>query len=98
MYLEIISDSTINRTLRTAAFTDVNNMTIESCIAFCTPNGYQYAGLEFSRVGTLISYNVNLTAFSVSLSNRNAVCSWSSFDWIYLVRSEEHTSELQSLV
>ncbi|KIM38445.1 hypothetical protein M413DRAFT_30263 [Hebeloma cylindrosporum] len=43
------TDSPANRTLRTAAFTDVNNMTIESCIAFCTPGGYQYAGVEFSR-------------------------------------------------
>jgi len=52
------SDSTANRTLRTAAFTDVNNMTIESCIAFCTPNGYQYAGLEFSRVRTSLAFLV----------------------------------------
>ncbi|KAF8961440.1 WSC domain-containing protein [Flammula alnicola] len=43
------TDSAASRTLKTASFTDVNNMTIESCIAFCTPNGYQFAGVEFSR-------------------------------------------------
>ncbi|KJA23963.1 hypothetical protein HYPSUDRAFT_201077 [Hypholoma sublateritium FD-334 SS-4] len=43
------SDSTSSRTLQTAAFTDVTGMTIESCIAFCTPSAYQYAGVEFSR-------------------------------------------------
>ncbi|KAH9485989.1 WSC domain-containing protein [Psilocybe cubensis] len=43
------SDSTDARTLRTAAFTDVTGMTIESCLAFCVPAGYKYAGVEFSR-------------------------------------------------
>jgi hypothetical protein len=52
---QFLTDSTASRTLRTAAYTDVNNMTIESCIAFCTPNGYQYAGLEFSRASHLSS-------------------------------------------
>ncbi|KAF8961438.1 WSC domain-containing protein [Flammula alnicola] len=43
------TDSTASRTLKTASYTDVNNMTIESCLAFCTPNGYQFAGVEYSR-------------------------------------------------
>ncbi|KAF9477666.1 WSC-domain-containing protein [Pholiota conissans] len=43
------SDTPASRTLKIAAFTDITNMTIESCIAFCTPNVYQYAGVEFSR-------------------------------------------------
>lgn len=44
------SDIPSARTLRVASFTNVNNMTIESCLAFCTPAGYNFAGLEFSRV------------------------------------------------
>ncbi|KAF8878018.1 WSC domain-containing protein [Gymnopilus junonius] len=43
------SDSTASRTLRVASYTDVTGMTIESCLAFCTPAGYKYAGVEFSR-------------------------------------------------
>ncbi|PPQ90243.1 hypothetical protein CVT25_013002 [Psilocybe cyanescens] len=43
------SDTSAARTLRIAAYTDVADMTIESCIAFCTPAGYKYAGVEFSR-------------------------------------------------
>ena len=46
----VLRDISSNRTLRTAAFTDLNDMTIESCTAFCTPAGYQYAGVEFGRV------------------------------------------------
>lgn len=44
------SDVSSSRTLRTTAFTDLNDMTIEACIAFCTPAGYQYAGVEYGRV------------------------------------------------
>ncbi|KAH9478079.1 WSC domain-containing protein [Psilocybe cubensis] len=43
------SDTSSARTLRVAAYTDVTGMTIESCIAFCTPAGYKYAGVEFAR-------------------------------------------------
>ncbi|KAH9479037.1 WSC domain-containing protein [Psilocybe cubensis] len=43
------SDSTSSRTLRVASFTDITGMTVESCIAFCTPAGYNFAGLEFAR-------------------------------------------------
>ncbi|PPQ71708.1 hypothetical protein CVT26_007625 [Gymnopilus dilepis] len=61
------SDSPDARTLRTAAFTDVTNMTIESCLAFCTPAGYNFAGVEFSRV----LYNFNAALFS---ANNNVDC------------------------
>ncbi|PPR07633.1 hypothetical protein CVT26_001701 [Gymnopilus dilepis] len=44
------SDSTTARTIRVASYTDVTGMTIESCLAFCTPGGYRYAGVEFARV------------------------------------------------
>lgn len=47
---DTISDSADSRTLRVASFTDVTGMTIESCLAFCTPAGYKFAGLEFARV------------------------------------------------
>ncbi|KAF8890280.1 WSC domain-containing protein [Gymnopilus junonius] len=43
------SDSSASRTLRIAAYTDVNAMTIESCITFCASGGYLYAGVEYSR-------------------------------------------------
>ncbi|KAF5325137.1 hypothetical protein D9619_009969 [Psilocybe cf. subviscida] len=43
------TDNTSSRTLKTAATSDVTNMTIEECIAFCTPTGYTFAGLEFGR-------------------------------------------------
>ena len=33
-------------------------MTIESCLAFCTPAGYNFAGVEFSRV--LYTFNTAL--------------------------------------
>ncbi|KAF4623684.1 hypothetical protein D9613_002308 [Agrocybe pediades] len=44
------NDAPATRTLRVASFTDVSNMTIESCLAFCTsPVAYTFAGVEFSR-------------------------------------------------
>ncbi|KAF9560056.1 WSC-domain-containing protein [Agrocybe pediades] len=43
------SDVPSARTLRVASFTDVNNMTIEACLAFCTPAGYKFSGVEFAR-------------------------------------------------
>ncbi|KAF8890279.1 WSC domain-containing protein [Gymnopilus junonius] len=44
------SDSTSARTLRVASYTDLNDMTIESCISFCSNSTtYAYAGVEFSR-------------------------------------------------
>ena len=49
------SDSSSSRTLRVASYTSVGNMTIESCLAFCTPAGYKYAGVEYGRV----SYSLN---------------------------------------
>ncbi|PPQ96884.1 hypothetical protein CVT26_005864 [Gymnopilus dilepis] len=44
------SDTPASRTLRTAAYTDVTGMTIESCTAFCASGGYAYAGVEYYRV------------------------------------------------
>ena len=55
-----LSDSTSSRTLKIAAYTDVNNMTIESCIAFCTPAGYLYAGVEFARVSPIFVCSINI--------------------------------------
>lgn len=49
------SDLTTSRTLNVAATSDVNNMTIEECITFCTPAGYQFAGVEFGRVRPFLS-------------------------------------------
>jgi len=49
-HFQPFSDSSSSRTLRTAAYTSVGNMTIESCLAFCTPAGYKYAGVEYGRV------------------------------------------------
>ncbi|KAF8799941.1 WSC-domain-containing protein [Phlegmacium glaucopus] len=43
------SDTPASRTLRIASFTSVSNMTIESCLAFCTPGEYIFAGVEFAR-------------------------------------------------
>jgi len=50
------SDSNEARTLRTAAYTDPTGMTIESCIAFCSPSAFVYAGLEFARVCSQTSH------------------------------------------
>jgi hypothetical protein len=50
-----IRDNSLNRTLKTAATTDVTNMTIEACISFCTPTGYTFIGLEFGRVSCCFS-------------------------------------------
>ncbi|PPQ76090.1 hypothetical protein CVT24_003662 [Panaeolus cyanescens] len=43
------SDSTSSRSLKVASFTSVDNMTVESCLAFCTPSGFNFAGVEFAR-------------------------------------------------
>ncbi|KAF8889794.1 hypothetical protein BD779DRAFT_302302 [Infundibulicybe gibba] len=43
------TDISTSRTLN-AISTNLDDMTIESCIAFCEPGGYIYAGLEFGRV------------------------------------------------
>ncbi|KAF5310592.1 hypothetical protein D9619_008240 [Psilocybe cf. subviscida] len=43
------SDTSASRTLKIASFSDVTNMTIESCIAFCAPAEFLFAGVEFSR-------------------------------------------------
>jgi hypothetical protein len=51
-------DSTSARTLKTAAFTSVDNMTIESCLSFCTPAAYNFAGVEFARVSLQTLYNL----------------------------------------
>jgi len=56
------SDVPATRTLRVASFTDVDNMTIESCIAFCTPSGYQFAGVEFARVSDRDQITVQFTS------------------------------------
>ena len=48
-HLEPIRDSTTLRALRIAS-TSSASMTIESCLAFCTPEGYKYAGVEYGRV------------------------------------------------
>lgn len=36
------------RTLNGGGYADGNNMTIESCIAYCSSHGFQYAGTEYS--------------------------------------------------
>lgn len=68
-------DSTSARTLKTAAFSSVDDMTIESCLSFCTPAGYNFAGVEFARVSlsTLVLYSSQN-----SPEDRNAVCSFPS--------------------
>ncbi|KAF5318032.1 hypothetical protein D9619_012053 [Psilocybe cf. subviscida] len=45
------TDSTSSRTLRTASFTSVNNMTVAACKSYCA--GYPYAGVEYARVSYL---------------------------------------------
>lgn len=75
-------DSTSARTLKTAAFSSVDDMTIESCLSFCTPAGYNFAGVEFARVSlsTLVLYSSQN-----SPEDRNAVCSFPS-SW-YLAKT-----------
>ncbi|KAF8963742.1 WSC domain-containing protein [Flammula alnicola] len=43
------TDSTTSRTIRTASYTSVNNMTIASCQAYCATGGYLFAGVEYAR-------------------------------------------------
>ncbi|KAF5325141.1 hypothetical protein D9619_009961 [Psilocybe cf. subviscida] len=43
------TDQAPERTLITAATTDPAGMTIEQCASFCTPLGFQFAGVEFGR-------------------------------------------------
>ena len=37
----------VGRTINSAAYTSNTAMTVESCVAYCTSNGYQYAGVEY---------------------------------------------------
>ena len=37
----------VGRTINAAAYTSNTAMTVESCVAYCTSNGYQYAGVEY---------------------------------------------------
>ncbi|KAF9477667.1 WSC-domain-containing protein [Pholiota conissans] len=69
------SDTASNRTLKTAAYTDVTNMTITSCIAFCTPSGYKYAGVEYSRecCGFSLSFPVHITHLEMHLDCDNII-------------------------
>ncbi|KAF9473277.1 WSC-domain-containing protein [Pholiota conissans] len=43
------TDSTSSRTIRTASYTSVNNMTVASCQSYCATGGYLYAGVEYAR-------------------------------------------------
>ena len=68
------SDSTSSRTLDVASYTNINNMTIESCIAFCTPAGYLYAGVEYARVwSTLLPCSISSNCILTRSSFRNVV-------------------------
>lgn len=51
--LAFYSDGASKRTLKTAATSDTGGMTIEECTSFCTPLGFQFAGVEFGRVSVL---------------------------------------------
>ncbi|KAJ7639319.1 beta-1,3 exoglucanase precursor-like protein, partial [Roridomyces roridus] len=41
------TDSSTSRTLMAASLVSADNMTVESCLAFCTSGGYSLGGLEF---------------------------------------------------
>ena len=80
-YLAIFfSDSITSRTLLTAVFADANAMTIESCLTYCTRNGYQFAGIEFGYVSphthnTPETANYHRFVQPFGLSFRNVVSS-----------------------
>ena len=52
-HVQPFSDSSSSRTLRTAAHLSAGNMTIGSCLEFCGPAGYKYAGVEYGGVSSL---------------------------------------------
>lgn len=71
--MSFLRDNTSSRTLKTAATSDVTNMTIEECIAFCTPTGYTFAGLEFGRVSSFFiflhcaDHRIHMTCYSTGM-------------------------------
>jgi hypothetical protein len=62
------SDQSPQRTLKTAATSDVSGMTIEECASFCTPLGFQFAGVEFGRVSVPRALNASRLTFRLLLS------------------------------
>ncbi|TFK35711.1 WSC domain-containing protein [Crucibulum laeve] len=67
------TDSRDSRTLRTASFTSVDDMTIQSCIDFCAVGNYQYAGLEFGRE-CYCDNIIQTPAVQVNLGQCNMTC------------------------
>ena len=56
-HFQHFSDTKESRTLNMAVRITPGNMTIESCLDFCTSEGYnKYAGVEYGRVSCHLFY------------------------------------------
>jgi hypothetical protein len=65
-------DNVEGRTLSAATYVDPDNMTVESCIAFCDAGPYVYAGVEWSQVSSIVgNFYLDLT---YTIMPRNVVC------------------------
>jgi len=62
------------RTLTGAAYADGADMTIEACISYCSNNGFQYAGTEYS-VECFCGNSLAAGATNVAESECNMACS-----------------------
>ncbi|KAJ6515444.1 WSC domain-containing protein [Mycena sanguinolenta] len=67
------SDTSTSRTLAEASTTSAN-MTVESCIAFCTAGGFSLAGVEFGDE-CYCDYAIQSTCVITSTANCNEACS-----------------------
>ncbi|KAL4076636.1 glyoxal oxidase [Scleroderma yunnanense] len=69
------TDNTGSRTLSSASYTDTTDMTVESCISFCSTgsNSYIYAGVEYAQECYCGNYLAS-AATNVSMSDCNMQC------------------------
>ncbi len=55
-YKGCFTDISTSRTLAASMTNSDNNMTIETCMNFCNPQGYIFAGVEFGRAYDSLLY------------------------------------------
>ncbi|KAJ6475668.1 beta-1,3 exoglucanase precursor-like protein, partial [Mycena vulgaris] len=70
------TDSSTSRTLAGASFTTVT-MTVESCLAFCTSTGFNFAGVEFGSE-CYCDYALQASGTLTSQGNCDTPCSGNS--------------------